>query len=154
MSDLLDQLRAQLSGASTQPFSDEQLYCLSLLLREMPASPSVPLALSVISSPHLILTDLPPISSNAPPVAVEEPPLVLGALSASPKLSPAAPVLGGVPPVLPVPSELPYVSLEAGVVPPTLPAPATPPSLSIGSMVYNPVSGTSSLYCSPRISRS
>ena len=114
----------------------------------------MPLALFVISSPCPILTDLPLVSSDMPPVAVEGLPLVLGAPSASPELSPGAPVLGGVSPVLPVPSELPSVSLEAGAVPLMLPAPATPPSLSIGSVVYNPVSSTSSLYCPPHISRS
>jgi len=87
MSDLLNQLRAQLSGASMQLFSDEQIYCLLLLLHEVLASDlsSVPLALSVISSPRPTLADLPPISSDAPLVAVEELPLVLGVPSVPPK---------------------------------------------------------------------
>ena len=61
--------------------------------------------------------------------------------------------LGGVPPVLSIPSELPSVSLEARTVPPVLPALTTPPSLPIGSVVYNPISGMGFLYCSPCISR-
>jgi len=73
MADLLEQLCVQLSGTSTQLFSDEQFYCLSLLLREASVL-DLPLAFSVlfvISSLHLTFVDLLPAPSDASLVAVE-----------------------------------------------------------------------------------